>query len=241
MAAVNVDSVQAAVGQRLAVPDGVGDLGGNLAHVGDGAVRGDAVGAAVDPADGLQDRLLLGRGEAGFGAEGVVAVEVGVQQAWHVGLAGVHVGDHPGLCLGLGEMLYFAVPKGAKTRVVDMPSSVAEELKRHVAAFPPMEVELPWGEAGSGRAAEEVLPFVVGGRTEGRLPRAAARLRVDHAGSGGAGGDVGAIARALLSGCHAGPAAVAGWRGIRPRATQPAVVGPPGKPPISAVPWPQLS
>ncbi|MET8563847.1 transposase [Streptomyces flaveolus] len=42
--------------------------------------------------------------------------------------------------------LYFALPKGAKTRTVDMPSSVAEELKRHVEAFPPVEVELPWGK-----------------------------------------------------------------------------------------------
>ncbi|GGX49570.1 tyrosine-type recombinase/integrase [Streptomyces noursei] len=42
--------------------------------------------------------------------------------------------------------LFFALPKGAKTRTVDMPSSVAEELKRHVAAFPPVEVELAWGK-----------------------------------------------------------------------------------------------
>ncbi|WP_447035763.1 hypothetical protein [Streptomyces sp. DSM 118878] len=34
--------------------------------------------------------------------------------------------------------LYFTLPKGAKTRVVDMPSSVAEELKHHVKAFPPV-------------------------------------------------------------------------------------------------------
>ncbi|MGQ4361124.1 hypothetical protein [Streptomyces sp. SAS_272] len=40
--------------------------------------------------------------------------------------------------------LYFALPKGKKTRVVDMPSTVAEELKRHVEAFPPVERELPW-------------------------------------------------------------------------------------------------
>jgi transcriptional regulator with XRE-family HTH domain len=33
--------------------------------------------------------------------------------------------------------LYFTLPKGKKTRVVDMPSSVAEELKRHGEAFPP--------------------------------------------------------------------------------------------------------
>ncbi|MFI6693713.1 tyrosine-type recombinase/integrase [Streptomyces sp. NPDC050433] len=48
--------------------------------------------------------------------------------------------------------LYFALPKGKKTRTVDMPSSVAEELKRHVEAFPPVEVELPWGKPeGRGR------------------------------------------------------------------------------------------
>ncbi|WP_329179580.1 tyrosine-type recombinase/integrase [Streptomyces decoyicus] len=31
---------------------------------------------------------------------------------------------------------------------VDMPSSVAEELKRHVGLFPPAEVELSWGKPG---------------------------------------------------------------------------------------------
>ena len=44
----------------------------------------------------------------------------------------------------IGGRLYFALPKGKKTRVVDMPSSVAEELKRHVKVSPPVEVELPW-------------------------------------------------------------------------------------------------
>ncbi|MFE9308206.1 tyrosine-type recombinase/integrase [Streptomyces sp. NPDC006706] len=47
--------------------------------------------------------------------------------------------------------LYFALPKGAKTRIVDMPSSVAEELKRHIGAFPPLEVELPWGKPEADR------------------------------------------------------------------------------------------
>ncbi|WP_420718972.1 tyrosine-type recombinase/integrase [Streptomyces sp. NRRL S-646] len=42
--------------------------------------------------------------------------------------------------------LYFALPKGKKTRTVDMPSSVADELKQHIEAFPPVEVELPWGK-----------------------------------------------------------------------------------------------
>lgn len=46
--------------------------------------------------------------------------------------------------------LYFTLPKGGKTRVVDMPSSVARELKRHAETFPSLEVELPW-EKPEGR------------------------------------------------------------------------------------------
>lgn len=52
--------------------------------------------------------------------------------------------------------LYFALPKGAKTRVVDMPSAVAEELKRHVETFPPVEVELPWEKPEAGRQRRKV-------------------------------------------------------------------------------------
>ncbi|MCZ4103168.1 MULTISPECIES: tyrosine-type recombinase/integrase [Streptomyces] len=47
--------------------------------------------------------------------------------------------------------LYFALPKGKKTRTVDLPSSVAEELRVHVASFPPAEVELPWEKPGADR------------------------------------------------------------------------------------------
>ncbi|MFI8306998.1 tyrosine-type recombinase/integrase [Streptomyces sp. NPDC085927] len=47
--------------------------------------------------------------------------------------------------------LYFTLPKGAKTRTVDMPSSVADELKRHAEMFPPVEVELPWEKPGPDR------------------------------------------------------------------------------------------
>ncbi|MER6190314.1 tyrosine-type recombinase/integrase [Streptomyces cyaneofuscatus] len=47
--------------------------------------------------------------------------------------------------------LYFALPKGKKIRTVDLPPSVAEELKRHIEAFPPVEVELPWGKPEGGR------------------------------------------------------------------------------------------
>ncbi len=44
--------------------------------------------------------------------------------------------------------LYFALPKGGKTRVADMPSSVACELREHSRKYPAVEVELPWGEPG---------------------------------------------------------------------------------------------
>ena len=47
--------------------------------------------------------------------------------------------------------LYYALPKSRKVRVVDMPPSVAEELKRHVKNFPPVAVELPWGRPGEDR------------------------------------------------------------------------------------------
>ncbi|MFI0742923.1 tyrosine-type recombinase/integrase [Streptomyces sp. NPDC021100] len=51
----------------------------------------------------------------------------------------------------VGGRLYFALPKGAKTRIVDMPPSVAAELKRHVEECPPVEVELPWGRPEADR------------------------------------------------------------------------------------------
>ncbi|MGW7574478.1 tyrosine-type recombinase/integrase [Streptomyces sp. NPDC054765] len=51
----------------------------------------------------------------------------------------------------IGGRLFFALPKGAKTRSVDMPPSVAQELKRHGKAFPPVDVELPWGKPGGDR------------------------------------------------------------------------------------------
>ncbi|MEU8678140.1 site-specific integrase [Streptomyces sp. NPDC048560] len=44
--------------------------------------------------------------------------------------------------------LYFTLPKGGKTRTVDMPESVAGELKAHSEKYPASEVVLPWGEPG---------------------------------------------------------------------------------------------
>ncbi|WP_329558934.1 site-specific integrase [Streptomyces uncialis] len=60
----------------------------------------------------------------------------------------------------LNGKLYFALPKGAKTRTVDMPPSVAEEVKRHIGTFPPVEVELPWGSPGADRPRRKFAPLL---------------------------------------------------------------------------------
>ncbi|MEU5194219.1 tyrosine-type recombinase/integrase [Streptomyces scabiei] len=78
--------------------------------------------------------------------------------------------------------LYFTLPKGGKARVVDMPSSVADELKRHAEAFPSLEVELPWDRPeGRRRKYSPVLTtrfgnaIAVGGwSTDTRKPALAA-------------------------------------------------------------------
>ncbi|MFE9888145.1 hypothetical protein [Streptomyces scopuliridis] len=45
--------------------------------------------------------------------------------------------------------LCYAPPKSRMSRIADMPTSVAEALKRHIAEYPSVEVELPWGRPGS--------------------------------------------------------------------------------------------
>ncbi|WP_455358245.1 tyrosine-type recombinase/integrase [Streptomyces sp. SYSU K21746] len=45
----------------------------------------------------------------------------------------------------LSGRLYFTLPKGGKTRIVDMPPSVAAELAAYFLQHPAVEVELPWG------------------------------------------------------------------------------------------------
>lgn len=45
----------------------------------------------------------------------------------------------------LSGRLYFALPKGGKTRIVDMPRSVATELAAYFLDHPAVDVELPWG------------------------------------------------------------------------------------------------
>lgn len=44
----------------------------------------------------------------------------------------------------VGGKLVFSLPKGNKTRVVPMSDYLAERLRKHVAAFPPAAVTLPW-------------------------------------------------------------------------------------------------
>ncbi|MFF0220496.1 tyrosine-type recombinase/integrase [Streptomyces vinaceus] len=45
----------------------------------------------------------------------------------------------------LSGRLYFVLPKGGKTRIVDMPRSVATELAAYFLDHPAVDVELPWG------------------------------------------------------------------------------------------------
>ncbi|MEV8457614.1 tyrosine-type recombinase/integrase [Streptomyces sp. NPDC052095] len=49
------------------------------------------------------------------------------------------------------------IAEGEKIRTADLPPSVAEELKRHIEAFPPAEVELPWGKPEGGRKKFSLL------------------------------------------------------------------------------------
>lgn len=87
----------------------------------------------------------------------VIGLGCGLRQGEVFGLSPEDIDDAKGVLhvrrqvQTINGKLYFALPKGGKTRTVDMPGSVAEELKRHVAAFPPLEVELPWEKPGADR------------------------------------------------------------------------------------------
>ncbi|WP_327745285.1 site-specific integrase [Streptomyces europaeiscabiei] len=52
--------------------------------------------------------------------------------------------------------LYFTLPKGGKTRVVDMPPSVASALAEYFMEYPAVEVELPWGGPEPDREKKKV-------------------------------------------------------------------------------------
>ncbi|MGW1758822.1 hypothetical protein [Streptomyces mirabilis] len=60
----------------------------------------------------------------------------------------------------LSRRLYFALPKGGKTRVVDMPPSVAAALAQYFMDYPAVEVELPWGGPEPDRETEK-FPLVI--------------------------------------------------------------------------------
>ncbi|SCE53354.1 hypothetical protein GA0115242_148018 [Streptomyces sp. SolWspMP-5a-2] len=55
----------------------------------------------------------------------------------------------------LDGRLYFTLPKGGKTRVADMPSSVASALAEYFMEYPAVEVELPWGGPEPDHAREK--------------------------------------------------------------------------------------
>ncbi|MDN3296575.1 hypothetical protein QWM81_21490 [Streptomyces ficellus] len=59
----------------------------------------------------------------------------------------------------LNGRLYFALPKGGKTRIVDMPRSVATDLAAYFLLYPAVEVELPWG--GPLERETRTLPLVL--------------------------------------------------------------------------------
>ncbi|MFJ9360931.1 tyrosine-type recombinase/integrase [Streptomyces mirabilis] len=60
----------------------------------------------------------------------------------------------------LSGRLYFALPKGGKTRVVDMPPSVAAALGQYFMEYPAVEVELPWGGPAPDREKTK-FPLVI--------------------------------------------------------------------------------
>ncbi|MFF5765065.1 site-specific integrase [Streptomyces nojiriensis] len=81
----------------------------------------------------------------------VVALGCGLRQGEVFGLSPMDVDFERGLIRVRRQVqllygrLYFTLPKGGKTRVVDMPPSVAAELRAHFLQHTAVEVELPWG------------------------------------------------------------------------------------------------
>ncbi|MGP8303617.1 tyrosine-type recombinase/integrase [Streptomyces inhibens] len=60
----------------------------------------------------------------------------------------------------LSDRLYFTLPKGGKTRIVDMPPLVASALAEYFVEYPAVEVELPWGGPEPERERKE-FPLVL--------------------------------------------------------------------------------
>ncbi|MEU3724348.1 site-specific integrase [Streptomyces sp. NPDC031705] len=96
----------------------------------------------------------------------VVALGCGLRQGEVFGLSPADVDFERGLIRVRRQVqllygrLYFTLPKGGKTRIVDMPPSVAAELRAHFLRHPAVEVELPWGGPEADREKRS-LPLVL--------------------------------------------------------------------------------
>lgn len=96
----------------------------------------------------------------------VVALGCGLRQGEVFGLSPEDVDFERGLIRVrrqvqlLNGRLYFALPKGGKTRIVDMPPSVAAELAAYFLQYPAVEVELPWGGPEPERE-KQTFPLVL--------------------------------------------------------------------------------
>ena len=62
----------------------------------------------------------------------------------------------------VGNRMTFAPPKGGKERDIPLPESVALRLAAHIAAYPPVPVELPW-KVPDGRPVTARLVFTDSG------------------------------------------------------------------------------
>ncbi|GAA4786637.1 hypothetical protein GCM10023329_41860 [Streptomyces sanyensis] len=96
----------------------------------------------------------------------VLGLGCGLRQGEVFGLGPADIDDERGVLhvrrqvRTVGGKQYAALPKGAGARGVDLPDSVARELKRHLAAFPPREVELPWGRPEAGESVVTVARWL---------------------------------------------------------------------------------
>ncbi|MFF4059717.1 tyrosine-type recombinase/integrase [Streptomyces sp. NPDC001668] len=91
----------------------------------------------------------------------VVALGCGLRQGEVFGLSPEDVDFRRGLLRVRRQVqllhgrLYFTLPKGGKTRVVDVASSVASALAEYFLEYPAVEVELPWGGPEPDREREK--------------------------------------------------------------------------------------
>ena len=106
--------------------------------------------ARVQPWTGEQVSAVRGAMPTRYQALADVGAGLGLRQGEAFGLAVddvdfmhrvVHVRRQVRI---VGNQMTFAPPKGGKERDVPLPESVALRLSAHIAAYPPVPVELPW-------------------------------------------------------------------------------------------------